>query len=79
MTCQKCGSQTPRRRLCRDCARDERHGQALEDEQSEEQDQDVLAYECTSCGSEYETADPGACPECGAHRRRFIGELEGAA
>lgn len=75
MSCRKCGTRC-HGRFCVPCRRDEHReddisGDELSDENS---DQDLLEYECTACSHEYLAKSLG-CPECGAQRGRYIGEL----
>ncbi|MFW6435415.1 MAG: hypothetical protein ACOCY1_03445 [Halovenus sp.] len=78
MPCKRCSRRSNGRRLCRECERDIRYGGALPD-RSQPAPDDALEYRCTACGHEYATTDPGACPVCGAHRRRYIGPIGGKA
>lgn len=71
MGCNSCGSPTPRSLHCKRCSRIKR----LETRLESSPDPDVLEYECTSCGEHYQTDGSDACPECGARRRRYAGEI----
>jgi len=71
--CRRCGRRTTRSRLCRDCARDQRHGDVAGGEQ---QTTTTLTYECTVCGEQYDADGAGAhCPECEAQRCRAVEEV----
>ncbi len=71
--CAKCGQNTgPSRRVCKDCSLEDRYGTAVDEDDGRDRD-DQLEYRCTGCGAEYR--GERACPDCGARRRRFIGEL----
>lgn len=78
MTCDRCGGHC-HGQLCKDCERIERFsenectGGTADSEQT-----DSRHYRCTACGTEYEAVEIG-CPECDAHRARYIGELEAHA
>lgn len=71
MTCDLCGSPTPRSTYCKECSRLQERDTVQDGARSV----DVSEYECTSCGSLYVTDGSDACPECGARRRRFAGEV----
>jgi hypothetical protein len=73
MACKRCGTRCEGA-YCSSCAQDVRHGADGTDDTQPTPDT-PNEYECTACGHRYATADPGACPECGAHRRRFVGPL----
>jgi len=54
MTCDQCGSATTRRRLCADCARDQRR---------DERDHATEFFDCPDCGRD--TSGPGVvCYRC---------------
>jgi len=69
--CPDCGEQTPRRGRCRQCAIIHIHEEA---DQPELDDREA-GYECTSCGNHYITDGSEACPNCGARRRRYLGDV----
>ena len=71
MTC-RCGSETPRRGLCKQCSLDERH---TPDQDGDTPQSSVSHYECTQCGTHYRSDGSDWCPECGSKRRRYAGEL----
>ena len=71
MTCDRCGSKTPRRGLCKRCSLDERHTPARDEDASQSS---VNRYECTACGTHYRSDGGDECPECGSRRRRYAGE-----
>lgn len=77
MPCQMCGGRA-KGRYCRKCERDRRHGnfQTAADLAEEEHDHGETRMECTACGTEYVTDGSDACPDCGAHRRRYAGDLD---
>jgi len=74
MSCDNCGAQTPRSRLCAKCAREEHQ---------ESRDTDVEWYECTTEGCEFDAAAPDArcyhcrdghdgCPACQADAPEIV-------
>ncbi|WP_265112240.1 hypothetical protein [Halosolutus halophilus] len=78
--CPTCGNHSW---LCQQCkmeALESRHGVPSDHfetaaDLNDQDNQDNLEYRCTSCGHEYTGSAP--CPECSAHRRRYIGPLPG--
>ena len=78
--CNKCGSQTTRTRLCRQCSLDERHGQALIEaaEQEREQAEETMNVECGDCGLVYEVGMTSrkTCPDCGHEGYRPLEALQ---
>lgn len=77
MACDRCGSRTPRSRLCAECARHERFGEIAQNQADgqDEDDQDATPVECTVCGAAYDHVDQ-PCPACGSRRRRYAGDDE---
>lgn len=81
--CKRCGQQTPNNRLCKECQRLERQdffvteveGYETPEEDDDQDDEDVLEYECTACETKYTTDGQDPCPDCGARRRRYIGPM----
>ena len=67
--CPDCGQQTPRAGRCKQCAVVARH------EPTDPEPARPAPYECTACGTEYRTDGSEPCPDCGAWRRRYAGEL----
>lgn len=55
MSCNHCGSPTPRQRLCKECARDERRDEATHDSEW---------YECPDCGVERSSGRGVTCWIC---------------
>lgn len=77
MTCASCARPTPNR-YCSWCKMFRLENRYPLDEGADDDTYGAdgeLEYRCTDCGHEWETTEPGACPECGACRRRYIGEL----
>jgi len=74
MTCNNCGSRTPRNALCKQCSIIETHTP------DRDADADMTAsepneYRCSVCETEYLDDGSDGCPDCGSKRRRYIGEL----
>ena len=71
MGCNKCGCPTPRSRLCKQCAIEERYS----DQQERDDDSDD-EYECSQCGTVFVPEgglDP--CPECGSFRHTRVNKV----
>ena len=66
--------------LCRDCARDERYGQAVDDHDPEKSGQSetekIATYACAHEDCEYVFEQPASdrrqCPECGYYGLRCL-------
>jgi hypothetical protein len=67
--CPECGQPTPRAGRCKQCAIVARH------EPDDGEPTSSSLYECTECGLHYYSDGTEPCPDCGAHRRRYAGEL----
>lgn len=81
--CKQCGQLTgPKRRICKDCSLENRHGvpsDHVEDDGDDQDDVETKRVKCTECGTEYDHDGDCACPDCGARRRRYIGPIGGQA
>jgi len=76
--CNRCGRRTTRSRLCRSCARSERHEGIAGGTSDDSTDDDE--YVCVDCGAVFTPADGvDPCPDCGGYRHRradAAGDLE---
>lgn len=75
MSCNRCGSRTPRNALCKQCALAKRHTPARDDDADTAATDDANEYRCCECETEYFDDGSGGCPDCGSKRRQYIGEL----
>lgn len=71
MTCQLCGSDCVGK-FCKACGRDQHREDSLETDETPTED--LLVYECSTCGKTYRAECLGACPFCDSHRARCLGE-----
>jgi len=69
--CSDCGKRTTRRGRCRQCA----IIHVYDGDSQPQPDTRESGYECTSCGKHYITDGSDPCPDCGARRRRYLGEV----
>ena len=65
-TCQRCGSQTTRTRLCRSCGLAERYGQSLIEKEQTREKEETMTIECADCGLIHEVGmnSRKTCPDC---------------
>lgn len=76
MSCELCGSQCVGR-YCKECGQDYHRDETPVSTVASAPN--VNLFECTVCGTEYETDGSDACPGCGARSRRYAGPLGASA
>lgn len=86
MSCRRCGTQTPND-YCQMCSVERKYehlaadlagdGDGGKDDGTDNGGESMYEYECTQCGTRYQTEGSSGCPDCGSHRRRYVGPLRG--